>query len=142
MTKNEMRTKLILNDGIGVEAINENGESHFYFYENFEDDTISRIYRHFPNEQLVFYSQTWAKQLQFKEYMQLYGEMVEFANQAEKEYEADPLSKEKEQSFNEAYKREFNYMMFLASKLIEWTNCSFDEAKKQVITGQVHYLRF
>lgn len=143
MTKNEMKTKLCLNDGVGVEVTDKNG-TFYYFYENFKDDDgISRAYRHFNHgEKLVFYSPTWAKQTQFKEYMELYKKMVVLADEAEKAYEQAPENKEAEQLFDETYKRQFDYMMFLCNKLIEWTGCNFDSAKKQINTNQISWLSF
>ena len=138
-----MKTKLCLNDGVGVEVTDEHG-TFYYFYENFKnDDGISRAYRHFNHgEKLAFYSPTWAKQTQFKEYMELYKKMVALADEAEKAYEQAPESKEAEQLFDETYKRQFDYMMFLCNKLIEWTGCNFDSAKKQIITNQISWLSF
>ena len=143
MTKKEMRPKILLNKGVGVEVTDANG-TFFYFYEDFENDSaISRIYRHFNRgEKITFYSSTWAKQSQFKEYMELYSSMCKLADIAELEYAKEPENTEKEKAFDKAYKREFDYMMFLIKTLTEWTNCSFGDAKKQIITGQVHYSRF
>lgn len=122
MTKNEMRTKLCLNDGVGVEVTDEHG-TFFYFYENFaNDDGISRAYRHFNHgEKLSFYSSTWAKQEQFKVFFELYSKMVSLADEAEKSYEQEPENKEAEKLFNETHKRQFEYMIFLCKRLIEWT---------------------
>lgn len=143
MTKNEMKTKLCLNDGVGVEVTDENG-TFYYFYENFKDDDgISRAYKHFNNdESLIFYSSTWAKQTQFKEYLELYKKMVELADEAEKAYEQAPESRESEKLFDETYKRQFDYMMFICNKLVEWTGCDFNSAKKQVSTNQINWLSF
>ena len=143
MTKKEMQTKLCLHNGVGVEVTDQNG-TFYYFYENFEgDDGISRAYRHFNHgEKLCFYSTIWAKQTQFKEYMELYKKMVDLANEAEKAYAEAPESTEAEKSFDEAYKREFDYMMFLCKKLIEWTDCNFHEAKKQVIVNSIRWSSF
>lgn len=138
-----MKTKLCLNDGVGVEVKNENG-TFYYFYENFKnDDGMDRAYRHFNNgEKLTFYSSTWAKQTQFKEYMELYKNMVQIADTAEKEMLNDYTNAEKEAAFDAAYKREFDYLMFLCEKLIEWTKCDFHDAKKQIITQQIKWLSF
>lgn len=143
MNKNEMRTKLCLNDGVGVEVTDVNG-TFYYFYENFtNDDGISRAYKHFNHgEKLTFYSTTWAKQEQFKEYLELYSKMVSLADEAEKAYEQEPENKEAEKLFDETYKRQFNYMMFLCQRLIEWTGCNFNSAKKQINTNKISWSAF
>lgn len=143
MTKKEMRTKLCLNDGVGVEVTDASG-TFFYFYENFENsDGISRAYRHFNHgEKLTFYSASWAKQEQFKEYLELYNKIVSLADEAEKAYEQDPENEEAEKLFDETYKRQFDYMMFLCQKLIKWTGCNFDSAKKQINTNNISWLAF
>lgn len=143
MTKNEMRTKLCLNDGVGVEVKDASG-TFFYFYENFKNsDGISRAYRHFNHgEKLTFYSASWAKQEQFKEYLELYNKIVSLADEAEKAYEQDPENEEAEKLFDETYKRQFDYMMFLCQKLIKWTGCNFDSAKKQINTNSISWSAF
>lgn len=143
MTKNEMRTKLCLHDGVGVE-VTDSMSTVYYFYENFaNDDGISRAYKHFNHgEKLTFYSSTWAKQSQFKDYMILYNRMVEIANIADRELQEHPQSERSEKRFIAAHERQLNYLGFLCKRLSEWTKCSFDEAKKQIITNQIHYSNF
>lgn len=138
-----MKTKLCLNDGVGVEVTDEHG-TFYYFYENFKDDDgISRAYRHFNHgEKLVFYTPTWAKQVQFKQYMLLYKNLVENADAAEKAYEMYPESKELESEFDKTYKRQFDYMMFLCKTLMDWTGCDFNSAKRQINTDQISWLSF
>ena len=143
MTKDEMRTKLCLHDGVGVE-VTDSMSTVYYFYQNFaNDDGISRAYKHFNHgEKLTFYSSTWAKQSQFKDYMILYNRMVEIANIADRELQEHPQSEKAEKRFTVAHERQLKYLGFLCKKLIEWTKCSFDEAKKQIITNQIHYSNF
>lgn len=143
MTKDEMRTKLCLHDGVGVE-VTDSMSTVYHFYENFaNDDGTSRAYKHFNHgEKLTFYSSTWAKQPQFKDYMNLYNRMLEIANIADKELQEHPQSERAQQRFKTTYERQINYLGFLCKTLIEWTKCSFDEAKKQIITNQIHYSKF
>ena len=143
MTKNEMRTKLTLHKGVGVEVAGTHGPI-YYFYEDFDgDDGISRAYKHFNHgESLTFYTGTWAKQSQFKEYMNLYNRMVYIADIANKEFDQNPESERAEKRFNEAYNRQVNYLAFLCKQLINWTGCTFDSAKQQIITNQVRYSAF
>lgn len=145
MTREEMKTKLCLANGMGVEVTDNNG-TFYYFYEAFGndfEDCINRIYKHFNHgESLVFYTNKWARQTQFKEYMSLYLQMVKQADEAMDAYEADPMNEEKEKAFDAAYKREFNYMAFLVKEYIEWANVDIQTAKKHIITNQVHYSKF
>ena len=119
MTQNEMRTKLLLNDGIGVE-VKYNENTFYYFYENFEgDDGITRAYKHFNHgEKLTFYSAHWAKQSQFKEYMNLFNTM-------------EPNTE-----------RYTKYVTFLVKQLTEWSTLDAQTAEKQIVTNQISYLSF
>lgn len=119
MTKNEMKTKLILNKGVGVEVTDSNG-TFYYFYEDFEgDDGISRAYKHFRNgEKLVFFSSRWAKQTQFKEYMEHFRGM------------------------EQGTEKQVNYLTFLADKLSQWSSLDKQTAAKQIIMNQVQYSAF
>lgn len=145
LDKNGMRTKLLLNDGIGVEVLDPSNNSVcFYFYENFKnDDGIARAYRHFNHgEHLTFYSRTWARQSQFKEYMELYSEMCRQSDEANTAYAVDPENPLAANSFMDAYTRQLDYMLFLANRLTVWTGCTFSEARKQVLSQSVLYSAF
>ena len=121
MTKQEMRTKLTLNDGVGVEIEGTYG-SIYYFYEEFEnakEDCISRAYRQLGIENIkAFYSTTWAKQSQFKEYIELFHKM---------EPETERYNK---------------HLEFLIKQLIKWSTLDEEKAKKQITSDQVSYLSF
>lgn len=142
MNKDEMMKKTALYDGVGLEVTDPNGTS-YYFYENFEgDDGISRAYRHFnKGEKLVFYSQTWARQTYFKQYMETYKKLVEESNNAEKDFFANPYSINAENTFKEAYFKQIEYLFVMCRRLIDWTKCDFESAKKQIITDTVLYSR-
>lgn len=108
MTKNEMRTNLCLHNGVGVEV---NGVC--YFYEGNVKEAISRAYAHSNGKQMTFYSQTWARQSQFKEYMELYKKT-----------------------------RNKTMFPFLVKTLIEWTGCNADQAESQITNDAIHWSAF
>ena len=116
MTKNEMKTKLCLYKGIGVEVTDKNGK-FYYFYEDFAGDAgMNRAYRHFnKGEKLVFYSSSWARQEQFKEYMEHYRKM------------------------EKGTEKQLEYIRFLAGKLAQWSSLDMMAAAKQIILERVSY---
>ena len=108
MTKNEMRTKLCLHNGVGVEL---NGVC--YFYAGDAKEAISMAYAHSHGKQMTFYSQTWARQNQFKEYMELY-----------KKTHSESM------------------LPFLIKTLISWTGCNADQAESQITSGTIRWSAF
>lgn len=141
MDKVEMRKRLLSESGIGVMIKDERGRHYLFYQDYINDDARSRAIRHLKNDntEIKFYSVKWARKSQFKEYMQLYSNMVKLANIAEKEYKAQPDSGRAAYRFNYTYDRQFNFLKFLCNTLVKWTGCSFDHAKRQIICEQVDY---
>ena len=114
MTKEHMKHLLLKHDGIGVQ-IEKEGSSQFYFYENFGDsDGMDRAYRHFlqiHGDKITFYTSSWAKQSEIKNWMEIYN--------------AEP-GEEKSK--------------VIAEKIRDWTDYSFEDALEQVIQNRIDYL--
>ena len=113
--KDELMMKMCAseNGGIGVEV-----DGIFYFYEHFEDDTLSRIYRHFGmNHKFTFYSMEWAHESRVKELMELRNKLFIAC---------------------EAVRVE-NITILTAAYIAQWSGCTKEEALQQVKSGKVHY---
>lgn len=113
--KNELMLKMCAseNGGIGVEV-----DGKFYFYEHFEDDTLSRIYRHFGmDHNFTFYSMKWAHESRIKELMELRNELFIAC---------------------EAVRVE-NITILAAAYIAQWSGCTKEEAFRQVKGCKVHY---
>lgn len=107
------------------------------------DDARMRALRHFKDaDSIKFFSVSWARQSQFKEYMRLYNEMVKLANIAERELQQQPDSDRATHRFRYTYDRQINYLKFLCDTLVKWTQCSYVQAKRQIINNEVVYKNF
>lgn len=53
--------------------------------------------------------------------------LEEIANQADEEYEAEPMSEEKEKAFNEAYQAEFEAFIAVSKLIVKMTRGQIDE---------------
>ena len=114
-SKNELMLKMCASEkgGIGVEV-----DGNFYFYENFEDDTLSRIYRHFgTNHTFTFYSMEWAHQARIKELMEFRNELFIIAD-AEKVKKITGV---------------------VAFYIAQWSGCTEAEALEQVKSNKINY---
>ena len=135
MKKKEMMSKLLLYNGIGVRVITITGFTDYLFYEDFTDeegnvnDGISRVYKHFSHgEQLVFYSNKWAKQIMFKQYLKHYYALEKTALL----YPDDNAIQEKCDQFHE----------FLVETLVRYTGFSDRKAKRQILLNAISYNKF
>lgn len=135
MKKKEMISKLLRYNGIGVRVITITGFTDYLFYEDFTDeegnvnDGISRVYKHFSHgEQLVFYSNKWAKQIMFKQYLKHYYALEKIAIL----YPDDNDIQEKCDQFHE----------FLVKTLVRYTGFSDRKAKRQILLNAISYNKF
>ena len=135
MKKNEMISKLLRYNGIGVRVTTITGFTDYLFYEDFSDeegnvnDGISRAYKHFSHgEQLVFYSNKWAKQIMFKQYLKHYYALEKIALL----YPDDNDIQEKCDQFHE----------FLVKTLVRYTGFSDRKAKRQILLNAISYNKF
>lgn len=135
MKKKEMISKLLRYNGIGVRVITITGFTDYLFYEDFTDeegnvnDGISRVYKHFSHgEQLVFYSNKWAKQIMFKQYLKHYYALEKIALL----YPDDNDIQEKCDQFHE----------FLVKTLVRYTGFSDRKAKRQILLNAISYNKF
>ena len=100
-------------DCIGVEV-----DGVFYLYENFDDETVSRIYKDFgTNHSFTFYSQQWAHQARIKEAME-YRNALFIAASAVK---LEKITKD------------------IVSCIVKWSGCTEAEALEQVQSCKVNY---
>lgn len=135
MTKKEMRAKLLRYEGVGVKVTTVTGFTNYFFYENFENEDgsvnygIDRAYSHFShNEHLVFYSNKWAKQIEFKEYLVQYKELQCIA--------ADfPDNKT-------IYNHLICFEEFITERLMKFTGCSRRTAKRQILRNSISFNKF
>ena len=130
-----MISKLLRYNGIGVRVITITGFTDYLFYEDFTDeegnvnDGISRVYKHFSHgEQLVFYSNKWAKQIMFKQYLKHYYALEKIALL----YPDDNDIQEKCDQFHE----------FLVKTLVRYTGFSDRKAKRQILLNAISYNKF
>ena len=135
MKKKEMISKLLRYNGIGVRVTTITGFTDYLFYEDFSDeegnvnDGISRAYKHFSHgEQLVFYSNKWAKQIMFKQYLKHYYALEKIALL----YPDDNDIQEKCDQFHE----------FLVKTLVRYTGFSDRKAKRQIFLNAISYNKF
>lgn len=135
MKKKEMISKLLRYNGIGVRVTTITGFTDYLFYEDFSDeegnvnDGISRAYKHFSHgEQLVFYSNKWAKQIMFKQYLKHYYALEKIALL----YPDDNAIQEKCDQFHE----------FLVKTLVLYTGFSDKKAKRQILFNSISFNKF
>lgn len=135
MKKKEMISKLLRYNGIGVRVTTITGFTDYLFYEDFSDeegnvnDGISRAYKHFSHgEQLVFYSNKWAKQIMFKQYLKHYYALEKIAML----YPDDNDIQEKCDQFHE----------FLVKTLVRYTGFSDKKAKRQILFNSICFNKF
>lgn len=135
MKKSEMISKLLRHNGVGVRVTTITGFTDYLFYEDFSDeegnvnDGISRAYKHFSHgEQLVFYSNKWAKQIMFKQYLKHYYALEKIAML----YPDDNAIQEKCDQFHE----------FLVKTLVRYTGFSDRKAKRQILLNAISYNKF
>ena len=135
MKKKEMISKLLRYNGIGVRVTTITGFTDYLFYVDFSDeegnvnDGISRAYKHFSHgEQLVFYSNKWAKQIMFKQYLKHYYALEKIALL----YPDDNDIQEKCDQFHE----------FLVKTLVRYTGFSDRKAKRQILLNAISYNKF
>lgn len=135
MKKKEMISKLLRYNGIGVRVTTITGFTDYLFYEDFTDeegnvnDGISRAYKHFSHgEQLVFYSNKWAKQIMFKQYLKHYYAL----EKTDLLYPDDNAIQEKCDQFHE----------FLVKTLVRYTGFSDRKAKRQILLNAISYNKF
>lgn len=135
MKKSEMISKLLRHNGVGVRVTTITGYIDYLFYEDFTDeedkvnDGISRAYKHFSHgEQLVFYSNKWAKQITFKHYLKHYFSVEKNAML----YPYDNAVQEKCDQF----------LDFLVKTLIQYTGFSARKAKRQILCNSVSFNKF
>lgn len=135
MKKKEMISKLLRYNGIGVRVTTITGFTDYLFYEDFSDeegnvnDGISRAYKHFSHgEQLVFYSNKWAKQIMFKQYLKHYYALEKVALL----YPDDNDIQEKCDQFHE----------FLVKTLVRYTGFSDRKTKRQILLNAISYNKF
>lgn len=143
MDKSEMRAKLLNNSGVGVRVKDARGIFYFFYQDFINDDARMRALRHFKDaDSIKFFSVSWARQSQFKEYMRLYNDMVRLANIAERELQQHPDCNRAVHRFRYTYDRQINYLKFLCDILVKWTQCSYVQAKRQIINNEVVYKNF
>lgn len=135
MKKIEMISKLLRYNGVGVRVTTITGFTDYLFYEDFADkegnvnDGINRAYKHFSHgEQLVFYSNKWAKQRMFKQYLKHYYALEKTALL----YPDDNDIQEKCDQFHE----------FLIKTLVQYTGFSDRKAKRQILLNAISYNKF
>ena len=135
--KNELISLLALTGGVGVEVKTENSKE-YYVHETVEG--IDMAYEQFnKGEKLSFLSPLFARQTLFAKYLEEYKILTKEADEADKKYFFAPFSEEAEENFQKAYRRQKNLFTMLCRKLIAWTGCDYDEAKKQIVTDSVAY---
>ena len=135
MKKSKMISKLLRYNGVGVRVTTITGFTDYLFYEDFSDeegnvnDGLSRAYKHFSHgEQLVFYSNKWAKQIMFKQYLKHYYALEKIAML----YPDDNDIQEKCDQFHE----------FLVKTLVRYTGFSDRKAKRQILLNAISYNKF
>lgn len=130
LTKSSMRNLLLRRKGIGVKVITVTGESFFFFYEDFDDSKgITRARKHFRfNEHLVFFTNKWAQQSAFAEYMDHYKKLLSIAEN----YPDDIAVQETFQ----------NYKNFVIARLRQYTGFSTRKAAKQVLEQRISFNKF
>lgn len=130
LTKSSMRNLLLRRKGIGVKVITVTGESFFFFYEDFDDSKgITRARKHFRfNEHLVFFTNKWAQQTAFAEYMDHYMKLLAIAEN----YPDDIAVQETFQ----------NYKNFVIARLRQYTGFSAKKAEKQVLQQRISFNKF
>lgn len=129
MTKNEMRAILLRRTGVGVEVTTITGDVYYLFYEDFENDNgVERAQKHLcRGEKLVFFSNLWAQQSQFKEYMDHYKELCAI---------------ERKDPENPALEGMQMFKRFITKRLMAWTGCSYKAAKMQIFLKVINYSSF
>ena len=135
MKKKEMLSQLLRYNGLGVRVTTITGFTDYLFYEDFSDeegnvnDGISRAYKHFSHgEQLVFYSNKWAKQIMFKQYLKHYYALEKIALL----YPDDNAIQEKCDQFHE----------FLVKTLVQYTGFSDKKAKRRILFNSISFNKF
>lgn len=135
MTKKEMQAKLLRYKGVGVKVITVTGFTSYFFYEDFEnqDGTINcgidRAYKHFShNEHLIFYSNKWAKQVEFKDYLIHYKKLQQLAEA----YPENPIIHNQLVSFEE----------FITERLMKFAGFSQRTAKRQILRNSISFNKF
>lgn len=135
MKKKEMISKLLRYNGIGVRVTTITGFTDYLFYEDFSDeegnvnDGISRAYKHFSHgEQLAFYSNKWAKQIMFKQYLKHYYALEKIALL----HPDNNAIQEKCDQFHE----------FLVKTLVQYTGFSDKKAKRQILFNSISFNKF
>lgn len=135
MTKNEMRAKLLHHVGIGVRVTTITGFTNYFFYEDFEDEYgnvhrgIDRAYKHFcHNDSLVFYSNVWAEQEEFKEYLKHFNRLKRIAA----EYPKNEMVQYQLENFEE----------FIVHQLMKFTGFSQRKARSQILRNSISYSKF
>lgn len=130
-----MVSKLLRQNGVGVRVVTITGYIDYFFYEDFIDekgqlnDGISRAYKHFSRgEHLVFYSNKWARQIQFKEYLEHYYALEKIADQ----YPNDVAIQKNYNQFHD----------FLVKTLVRYTGFSVRKAKRQILRNSISFNKF
>lgn len=130
LSKSSMRNLLLRRKGIGVKVITITGESFYFFYEDFDDNKgITRARKHFRfNEHLVFFTNKWAQQSAFAEYMDHYKKLLSIAEN----YPDDSAVQETFQTYRD----------FVISRLRQYTGFSTRKAAKQVLEQRISFNKF
>lgn len=130
LSKSSMRNLLLRRKGIGVKVITITGENFYFFYEDFDDSKgITRAKKHFRfNEHLVFFTNKWAQQSAFAEYMDHYKKLLSIS-------ENYPEDVGVQETF-------LNYRDFVIARLRQYTGFSSKKAAKQVLEQHISFNKF
>lgn len=132
MDKQKMKYLLTRYNGVGVKVTTKDNEVYYYFYEDFEYSSgIDRAYEDFlkkPNVRLVFYSNKWAIQYTFKEYLEYYNKLRKLVQENREDVFLQKQCKK--------------YQEFLIKTLQKYTDFSFEKATEQVLNYSISFNKF
>lgn len=132
MDKQQMRYLLTRYNGVGVKVTTNDHKVYYYFYEDFKDsngmDRVREYFKQKTNIRLTFYSNKWAMQSSFMEYLDYYIKLQKLAS----ENSDDVFLQIK-------YKK---YQEFLIEILQKYTNFSVEKATEQVLKPSISINKF
>lgn len=132
MNKQKMKSLLTRYNGVGVKVITNDNQVDYYFYQDLKNSKgIDRAYADFHknhNIRLTFYSNKWAMQYSFMEYLDHYLKLQKLA-----------LKNSDDIFLQTKYKK---YQEFLIKILQKYTNFSIEKATEQVLKPSISFNKF
>lgn len=132
MNKQKMKSLLTRYNGVGVKVTTNDNQVDYYFYQDLKNNKgIDRAYADFyqkHNIRLTFYSNKWAMQYSFMEYLDYYLKLQKLA-----------LKNSDDIFLQTKYKK---YQEFLIKILQKYTNFSIEKATEQVLKPSISFNKF